>query len=289
MNYGELLFEAIGAVDDKYLKKTEEKSGRKPWLYLTVAAACLTVLVFCGVMQLPQNLPQPATEVTTTDQTVLPTETVTSVPPHSEGYHTNDMLPWYSLEQLVQESSLAAQVKVIKKEDLTIYSPTDKATGKFTDYTVTFQEIHRGSNAAGKTVTIRVENSRTYDQGGTVSDSGMAPLFSVGDSLLVFLYQPHMGGGFNTQGEDYFYLTGQGQGAYFLADQIAICSVFDESYALQELLSEIEELNGRYEVDEFWQYNYCVRHTKEQLETGVISQEEYDEFWARAEKYAEIK
>ena len=181
-----------------------------------------------------------------------------------------------------------AQVEVLSAEELRIYSLDYQATGYFTDYKVSLQEIYRGMPGEEKCVTLRIQKDLTYDEGGQVTEEAY-PVFAVGDRLVVFLYRPHMGGGFNTAGDDYYYLTGYGMGAYSIeGDKATSCLSYGESYAHKGLLAQIAELNKVYEVDEYWVYHYNVRHTKEKLENGQMSQKEYDDFWHRKEIYANV-
>lgn len=110
------------------------------------------------------------------------------------------------------------------------------------------------------------------------------------------MLKPDQGGGYNTEG-DYYYVTGSFQGAYELEDtkdepataMKAKPQSGGEEKVVAQLASDIQELRAQLPED----YEYSVReegmkNLQANLESGFISQEEYEQMLSEREQYATI-
>lgn len=281
MKRNELLFEAIGSITDCPCPKEEKRCSVLEW----VAVAACICMVFTSVAVFTL---QRLSGVHSKQPLSLEGQTTPATTAVNPNLNVSALYPSYSLEQLVQQSSVVAKVRFGENSRIRIRSATEAATGVFVEYTITILDSYRGSLTQGAEITLRTQESYTYDDGGIVDISGLNPEFAPDSVALVFLYQPHMGGGFHTSGEDYYYLTGWGQGAYRIDGETATCTAGAEQTPLDELLSQVRTFGKQYEVDEYWMYHSCTVNAEEKVERGEMTRQEYCEFLTQMEKYAVI-
>lgn len=164
----------------------------------------------------------------------------------------------------------------------------------FTNYTIQVSDVISGTET--ETAIVRV-------QGGTVNDLEVicdeAPDLVLGKEYILFLYRPDLGGGYNTTG-DYHYITGMYQGVYEIGDgdsefvKMAIPAERQGTSSVQQVsisqfVADIDEAKTKlpsgyiYSVDSEFQSNLQAN-----LESGFISQEEYEQMLAEREQYATI-
>lgn len=191
------------------------------------------------------------------------------------------------LEDLPIEDRIVASDLVILGTVQDISDPfyIESASGAasiFTDYTITPQKVLRGTTDADR-VTLRLQGGKIGRRETIVEEN---PELSIGDNALFLLYQPHMGGGFNTLGEDYYYLKGLEQGVLYTTTDTNCFETEDgesiDLAALPQMLSEADE------PDPNSFRNNCLEGLNHNLEEGFISQEEYDDFVQRMDRYAHI-
>lgn len=187
-----------------------------------------------------------------------------------------------SLEDLMLQAGLVAEGTIVDISDgFYIQHAIGSTKEIYTDYTLRVDTVYRGEPYAKK-VTVRCE-------GGTVGKEKLiaeqSPDFEKGESYLLFLYQPNRGGSYNTQG-DYYYVAGLIQGAFSRSSG----GFYSQDYTfvtLEEFEKELEKLADQ-PVNEDYSRDTFIRNQKSNLESGFMSQEEYDAAMDSLDQYATI-
>jgi len=185
------------------------------------------------------------------------------------------------LDDLLEKSCLVVEGTVVGHSDSFQIKSITGAVANYTDYYLETSTILRGETE-DKEVTIRVQGG-TVDKYTEIYEN--SPALKVGDTYLVFLYEPGRGGSFNTAGE-YYYILGLTQGVF---------TKNGNSYTPQNGLTvSTEELQIKVTaksdnpVDEYYFRNEYIENQKRNLETGFITQEEYDSLMKNIDVYATI-
>ena len=205
--------------------------------------------------------------------TIVPAQD-TAVPAEAEG-----LFPELSVADMVQQSSLIVSGEILEaSEEFWIAPVSGGEPQPYRDYTLAVHTVLRGQ---GETVTVRVEGSGQGRDGEGVA-------FQPGELVLLFLCQPHMGGGYNTQG-DYYYLCGEGywfwrggEGGQSLRDASG------QEVSWSRLSEEIDVLSREYPVNETWLREEFLKNQARNLESGFLEQAEYDRLLQEMEQYAVI-
>lgn len=190
-------------------------------------------------------------------------------------------------DDLIRESSLVIHGKISgQSEAFKIVPVFGDSPSIFTDYYVEIFDVLRGEvGDVTQPISVRVQGGIADDLEVVAED---APEFTVGDEVLLFLYQPNMGAAYNTEG-DYYYVLGLSQGAYFKEDNTDTYSTeLNIDIVLSEFAEEINALNEEFPIDENNEYNTLIENLKKNIETGFITQEEYEDFVAETHEYATI-
>lgn len=238
-------------------------------IIISAVFAAVLVLLLCGC----------AETVPTEAPTEPPTQPETTVPATIDDGITTEIFSTpseLSQDDLFAQSVLIAGGTVEAGRTVKLVSPGG-GERYCTDYTFTVGRVYRGD--ASDTVTVRVQGS--YD--GTESAAYEPNEFlEVGNSYLLFLFQPNYGGNYYPD-DDSYYILGTTQGIY---EQTG------EEYLSRSgaLLTEGALLKG---ADEFpLDPDYFRRTHHENLETnlrsGFITQEEYDALIAADDVYAQV-
>ena len=192
------------------------------------------------------------------------------------------LLPERNLEDLMLQAGLVAEGTIVDISD-GFYIQHASGSGKeiYTEYTLQVDTVYRGKPYADE-VTVRC-------QGGTVGSDTLLveqrPDLEKGESYLLFLYQPGCGGVYNTEG-DYYYVLGLIQGVFsrsaggFTAQDYTFVT-------LEEFEKELEKLADQ-PVNEDYSRDTFIRNQKSNLESGFMSQEEYDAAMDSLDQYATI-
>lgn len=195
------------------------------------------------------------------------------------------------LDDLVRESNLIIHGTVEGPGQGLQIQAVGGGITNYTDYTVHVEETFAGDTQ--ESVTVRVKGGIA---GNLEVICDYAPDLEEGKEYLLFLLKPDQGGGYNTEG-DYYYVTGSFQGVYELEgtkDEPATAMKAKpqsggEEKVVAQLASDIQELRAQLPED----YEYSVReegmkNLQANLESGFISQEEYEQMLAEREQYATI-
>lgn len=208
-----------------------------------------------------------------------------------------------SLEELTQHeiitrSSLVAIGCISEVSDPFQIKPVGGGDpSAFTDYSFQISEILRGESASD-TVVVRIQGGTT-DRLTTVVEE--APELEVGQEYLLFLYQPGRGGAYNTEG-DYYYITGVNQGAFAISPETPLDIATADSdvefvsaatdapvnWSLRDAAESIQAVNEEQPADEAYVYEQAYENWQHNLDSGFITQEEFDRFVAESKVYAEV-
>lgn len=182
------------------------------------------------------------------------------------------------LSELVEQSALIVQGQVASQSEEFYIQPVFDGTAMgYLDYTVRIAEVHRGETDKG-VITVRIP---------TASNIALEE----GQDVLLFLYPPAMGGGYNTEG-DYYYITGAQQGIYLVQESENGTVFWNRFGNVREtaasFLEEIMALSAEYPVNDRYNYDTFLENAQRNLDNGVITREEYDRYLAELEEYAVI-
>lgn len=266
------LYAAIGEIDDSVLVNNSRKKSRA-WLPAAaaigavLAAACVLPALFSGRGTV--QTPPPSAVLSGQKETII----------------MNAGSPVYTLEDAVEQSGVILRGTVAaRSEAFEVEHIYNGSTRLFTDYTVRADSVLRGDLTSGAFVTVRIPGGETETK-KVVNQS--VPDFDVGDSLVLFLYQPHMGGEYNTVG-DYWYITCGTEGIYLASESEQLTKADGSKTPSKEFLQRAAALSEQYPTDAYWQYHYNEKRMNNGLKTGEFTQAEYDEFWQRMNTYAKV-
>lgn len=151
------------------------------------------------------------------------------------------MLPSYSYQDLLNQAPVIVTGSVVDASTIQIVPVGGENPAAFTDYTVEVVNALRGSLNTGEKITVRVQGDQTSNSSGVgVEDSVQ---FSLDDEVLLFLYQPKMGGSYNTE-DDYYYILGQSQGAYQADGSTYYSNVVGEAIDVADLQDDLFSMSS---------------------------------------------
>ena len=185
-----------------------------------------------------------------------------------------------SVDDLFAQSSLVAVGQITGHSDaIRVQHVTEDNAVNFTDYTFSISSLVQGQPDTD-TVTVRVLGGTAGNVTEVYEES---PIFSDGETYLLFLYQPGMGGAYNTAG-DYYYLCGVNQGVYTADSNGRYVSSHGEVLPLAQLSAA----NHTASVNETFSRDQFLENQRLNLANGFISQAEYDTLIGSMDKYAEV-
>lgn len=187
-----------------------------------------------------------------------------------------------SLEELAGTSDLVVHGSVIDISEPYEIETNDGQRSIFTDYIIEPDTILRGESRQDR-VLIRMQGGKMGRHEVIVEDN---PTLALGDEAVFFLWQPHMGGGFNTQDDTYYYLNNMSNGVFYRSD---IPEYFKtEQGEVLELASLPQKFTSLDPVDPERFRRENLEGLKSNLEQGFLTQKEYDLFVARMDEYAHV-
>lgn len=214
--------------------------------------------------------------------------------------YKSGILEEYTYQDLVNDSPVVVTSHVVDvSEPFQIIPVSGAAPSNFTDVTIEVDEVLRGDVEVGDQLTVRVEGGQVEKLNVVVEES---PEFNMGDDNLLFLYQPGMGGAYNTEG-DYYYVLGLYQGAFYPENSVDSVKSMAEDVSttyenregtvidLNTLKTDLSKMTRSavvYAENENKFYEEFLDNQEKNLENGFISQEEYDELIQQANEYATI-
>lgn len=190
----------------------------------------------------------------------------------------------YSNNDLINNATLVVKARLNSISDSFKIKPVfDGDPQIYTDYYFDIENVLLGEYSDSKPLTVRV-------QGGTIGEEKLiveeAPKFSEKDEVLLFLYQPNMGGGYNTRG-DYYYILGVNQGAFFKSKEMQVYKNEDCSLAYEKLS---KELSSRTVDRKTYSrvYDEFVENNQYNFDNGVITAKDYNRMIDEVQRYATI-
>lgn len=264
---------------------------RKKYLWFALSgAACLLLLAVTIIGNLYGN----GLFATVPPESETTSSTASSTSGEVQTQYVTGMVSEKNLEDLVRESGLIIRGTVESIDDSIQIMSVGGGVTNYTDYNVRVEEVVYGESV--ETVAVRIKGGIA---GNLEVICDYAPTLEEGKEYLLFLQQPDRGGGYNTLG-DYYYVTGSRQGAYEIevpantagktAETMTVkqqAGTMESTFA--QLTNEIQSY--RSELPENYVYSSkeeFMNNLQANLESGFISQEEYDELLAETEQYATI-
>lgn len=215
------------------------------------------------------------------------------------GSGTSYIIP-LSLEEMVEMSSLVIRGRVLGFDYLTIQEAGSEATMPYTDYYVEVLDILRGEPYDSERIIVRAEGGENDELIAINEDLCL----SVGEEYVFFLYTPAVSGArYNTEG-DYYSIIYKNVGLFNVGEKRSgsadsesaprkIAPYYKTELNRDELdysafSEKMEEYNEQIPVDEDYFLKRAQDGLKKNLDSGYISQEEYDSAMAGLEQHGEI-
>ncbi len=215
--------------------------------------------------------------------------------------YVDTLIPALTIEEMTADADLIVRGRITAKNEFQIQPAVEEGpVVEATDYTVETSEVLRGE-AKGETVTVRVIGNNAD---GIEYISDIMPSLFPGQEYLFLLYQPGMGGGYNTEG-DYYYIMNCNTGVYENSGG-AYLQVLENADAYDAESQTIEEQKDAH-ISDYEAYVQQIKtinevspatpgHFKDTFFDGLqanvksrwISQEEYDAAAKESEIYATI-
>lgn len=189
-------------------------------------------------------------------------------------------LPDYTIEEWAERSDLIVHGTIVDVSDPYEIESVAGERSIFTDYMIEPQTVLRG-NTKEDMITLRMHGGRLGRKETIVEDN---PDISVGDEAVFFLWQPNMGGGFNTAGNDYYYL--RGFQVYFKTDDPTYFEtdrgVGLDLDAFPQQLATIEDINPNRHKEN------SLKAMQQNVEEDMLTQKEYDIMVKSMNAYAHV-
>ena len=183
-----------------------------------------------------------------------------------------------STEDLLRDATIIAIGEVTGKSKSYHIESTNGGRNIYTDTYFTISNVLKGEPYA-ETVSIRQE-------GGSVGTSTVIvdcePKLKEGHEYLLFLYNTNCGGPFETR-DDYYYICGLPQGTFVKAEDGEFYNIEtneplpEKVFISPHLDEEVDEDYFRREAEEAYRNN---------LATGFITEEEYEQYMRELDVYA---
>lgn len=194
--------------------------------------------------------------------------------------YVSGILAGITLEDMLEKADVIAIGEVVGNSDPFKVQSVGGGISVFTDYEIEPLHVVRGDFSEEQTLTIRTQGGQTEDWKVICEQE---PELLAGTEYLFFLRKPNVGGGFNTN-DDYYDIMGVNQGLFEAQGNGVYSSSHGESVDISALPSTIaEEIPDE---DAYRQEN--LRNLKSNLDSGFISQEEYDRMVGELDQYATI-
>lgn len=204
------------------------------------------------------------------------------------------LLPVMTQEDMMEQSTLIVRGTVTEQSEPFQIAPANGADpSNFMDYTVSVQKVLRGDSSK-QSVTVRVQGGTTNGISTVCEESAELPQDT---ELLLYLYAPHMGMQYNTEG-DYYYVTGMYRGVYtldtsgnnetFVNEHNADDPDLEAVWQADELEAVIAAYTKQHPVNENAMREQGIAQSEQDLASGAISQDEYEQQIKDIDAYATI-
>lgn len=183
-------------------------------------------------------------------------------------------------DDMLRDASVIAKGSLIGESSPFKIRQVNGDKSVFTDYYFELQNVIRGEVAPGERVSVRVRGGEAADY--IVVDE-TSPNFAMDQEYLLFLQAPGMGGGYNTVG-DYYYIMGVSQGIFTEESDGVYTSEHGEEINLAATPMAILESEPIPDAI----LNYYLDALQKNVDSGFISEEEYNLYVAQADEYAAV-
>ena len=199
----------------------------------------------------------------------------------------------YNFNELIEASHVIVKGHIKGKADTFIIRPANGADDSvFTQYQFEVDDVIRGDVSVGESIGIRFEGGQKGslkvinhdDEDIKIKDS---------DKMVLFLYRVTVGGGYTTNDEYYQVVGGSNQGIFFLDESAEKETYKSNSRNFDPLewdtaRAQLVELANELPMDKSGLLEHETEQLKAELESGKITQDEYDTRLERYGKYATI-
>ncbi len=204
-----------------------------------------------------------------------------------ETVEVSGLLPARTEQEMIEKSHLIVKGTFEdKSKAFQVRSADQTEESNFTDYYLTVEEVYRGDAVAGDIIAVRIQGGFV----GTVNVvSDMDPEINVGDTVFVYLYQPGIGGGFETK-EDYYYVLNGIDGLFHYDGATTLVNPkTKQTKNISEIKVDIQRVNQTTPVNKNWVYEEFLENAKKNLENGFITEKEFNETMNEQQTYGTVK
>ncbi len=224
---------------------------------------------------------------------------------------------YYSVEDMKTKAPVIVQGEVTNiSEPFLVEDSYGTSIRAYRDFEVKVNKALRGE--PGETVTVRLPGG---EFGNVSFVEEPTPKLEENEEYILFIYQHHVGGGTLTKG-DYYFILGELQGVYeyaentqyahltkngglyFSSDILPVeggdmeaaannaekdkSGMTKEAISLSAFEENMMDFNKKYPANEFWFREEAEANSKLNLESGMITQEEYDRYKEQEKEYGRI-
>ena len=202
------------------------------------------------------------------------------------------LMPRYNFNELITNSHVIVKGQITGDADtFTVHPTTGGDDSVFTQYQFEVDDVIRGDVTAGETIGIRFEGGQHGNLNVINMDDDMD--FNDNDRMVLFLRRVTVGGGYTTNDEYYIIVGGSGQGIFYLDEDAEAETYVSDSMDYDPLVwstarAQLVELANELPTNQSGLLEYETEQLKAELESGKITQDEYDTTLESYTKYATI-
>lgn len=191
----------------------------------------------------------------------------------------------FTYDDLLNNSTLIVRAKLTGTSDSFEIKPVfGESTSIFTDYYFVVDDVFLGDFDITSNLKVRIEGGKVGNQ---LLIAEEAPKLENGEEVILFLYQPNMGGGYNTKDDSCYYITGLNQGVFYDAGDSNFVDCNNQKISSSALKSTTEKMVVT-SASQNHLYTAFIENAEENLKTGMITQSDYDRMMNEINQYAII-
>ena len=198
----------------------------------------------------------------------------------------------YDFDELIEASNVIVKGRIKGDADtFTVHPTTGGDDSVFTQYQFEVDDVIRGDITAGETIGIRFEGG----QNGNLRVINFSEEIDLNDNdrMVLFLRRVTVGDGLTTNDEFYMVVGGGGQGIFYLDEEAEAETYVSDSTDYDPLVwstarAQLLELANELPTNQSGLLEYETEQLKAELESGKITQDEYDTTLESYTKYATI-
>ena len=202
------------------------------------------------------------------------------------------LMPRYNFNELITNSHVIVKGQINGDADTFTVRPANGADDSvFTQYQFEVDDVIRGDVTAGETIGIRFEGG----QNGNLRVINFSEEIDLNDNdrMVLFLRRVTVGDGLTTNDEFYMVVGGGGQGIFYLDEEAEAETYVSDSTDYDPLVwstarAQLLELANELPMNQSGLLEYETEQLKAELESGKITQDEYNATLESYTKYATI-